>query len=295
MKKILLNPVYTLIPLMSIVLFFPAEKTESITTGRQIKRIVSLSPAITRQIADLESEHLLAGVTSYHPPLSRKVDIVGTLVQPNIEKIVLLRPDIVFFSEEDNKVQFTEMFTATKIPTRVFGRNDSFKTICAHYLELAEILGKKELAIRKLEGYRKILESSRQSSRKMRLALFVSNEPLLGVSDMSYIGKMIRDAGGINTLRALDQPYPTLSLEHLVKLNPDIIISIMYHDDSYRIPFSEILKDFPELTAMKNDSMYSIPLDSVCYYTPGDYVLACRQISQIINREIRKRNSADEN
>ena len=91
MRKILLNPVYTLIPLISIVLFFPAGKTESITTGRQIKRIVSLSPAITRQIIDLESEHLLAGVTSYHPPLTREVDIVGTLVQPNIEKIVLLK------------------------------------------------------------------------------------------------------------------------------------------------------------------------------------------------------------
>ncbi|MCU0821489.1 MAG: helical backbone metal receptor [Spirochaetes bacterium] len=288
MKKISLNPFLFLIPAALCIFLYPADETVSIQSRPPVKRIVSLSPSITRQIIDLDSEAMLVGVTLYHPPLTRKIEIVGTLVQPNIEKIVILKPDIVFFSEEDNKVQFTEMLNATNIRTRIFRSNDSFDTICGNYLELAGILGKTGLAEVKLKHYRDSLNSAKMPEKKMSISIFVSNEPLIGAGGLSFIGKMIEHAGGINILKSLDQPYPVLSLEHIVKLNPDIIISVLYHDGSYQTPFNEILNDFPELTAIRNKSTYSLPLDSVCYYTPGDYVTACGQISGIINREIMK-------
>ncbi len=264
------------------------DETSSIPAPESLNRIISLSPAITRMIIDLESEDLLVGVTSFHPPLTREIDIVGTLVQPNIEKVVLLKPDIVFISEEDNKIQLTEMIQATNISVYKFPRNDSFKTIIKHYRKIAAFLGKQELANNKIKKYLQNLKSSPDKSKKKSIALFVSNQPLIGVSDMSYIGKMISDAGGTNCLRFLNQPYPILSLEHLIMLDPDIIISIQYHGDTYQVPFGSILKDFPELTVMKRDSIYVLPLNSVTYYTPGDYVLACNQITDIIDKVTRK-------
>jgi iron complex transport system substrate-binding protein len=275
-------------PLFLLVFFYPADKKKTGQAESPIKKIVSLSPSITRQIIDLDSEDLLVGVTMYHPPLTREIEIVGTLVQPNIEKIVLLKPDIVFFSEEDNKVQFTEMLNSTNIRTHIFGSNDSFDTICRNYLELAGLIGKTDLAERKLVYYKGRLDSIIKPAGKKSVAVFVSNEPLIGAGGMSFIGKMIEHAGGANILSSLDQPYPILSIEHLVNLNPDIIISVSYHDGSNQTPFSIILHDFPELTAIRRNSLYTLPLDSVCYYTPGDYVKACGQISEIISRESQK-------
>ena len=273
---------------MLSVFLYPAEETKSSPGTSPVIRIVSLSPSITRQIIDLDSEDMLVGVTLYSPPLTREIEIVGTLVQPNIEKIVILKPDIVFFSEEDNKVQFTEMLNATNIHTHIFGGNDSFDTICGHYLELAALIGKGDLAEIKLTRYKQMLNSVIRPNKKMSVSIFVSDEPLIGAGGISFIGKMIEHAGGSNALGLLDQPYPILSVEHLVRLNPDIIISVLNHDGSFPTPFSEILKDFPELTAMKRNSIHTIPLDSVCYYTPGDYVTACGQIAKIIAGEIQK-------
>ena len=68
----------------------------------KLNSIVSLSPSITREIIDLDSENILKGVTSYHPPLKNKIEIVGNLLKPNIEKISLINPELILFSKEDN-------------------------------------------------------------------------------------------------------------------------------------------------------------------------------------------------
>lgn len=283
------------VPLVLLIAFsvflFPPDEKKTIpgTTGR-IKRIVSLTPAITRQIIDLESEHLLVGVTSYHPPLTRKIKIVGTLVRPNIEEIVILKPDIVFISEEDNVVQFVEMLKATNIAVYRFGRNSGFDSICENYLKLASIIDKRELAEKKLKQYRERLDLITVRGRKPSVALLVSDTPIVGVSNVTYIGKVIGDAGGINSMRFLSRSYPKLSLEHLINLDPDIIISILNHTGISNEPLKRSLRGFPELKVMKNKSIYPLKSENICLYTPGDYVKSVEQVTGIINREKKKLN-----
>jgi iron complex transport system substrate-binding protein len=280
-----------LVLLSLFIMLFPLdEKKVNSKAAGKIKRIISLTPAITRQIIDLESEHLLVGVTSYHPPLTRKIEIVGTLVRPNIEKIVILKPDIVFISEEDNVVQFVETLEATNIAVHKFGRNYGFKSICENYLKLASIIQKRELAEKKVKQYRERLNSITSGGSKPAVALLVSNTPIVGVSAVTYIGKVIDDAGGINSMRLLARPYPKLSLEHLIKLDPDIIISILNHTETNNEPLKNSLKGFPELKVMKNRSIYPLQSENICIYAPGDYVKSVEQVNGIINEEKKKLN-----
>ena len=86
----------------------------------QFSRIISLSPSITRQIVDLQSESVLAGVTSYHPPLGRKIQIIGTLLHPNLEKIIIIKPDLVLLSEEDSAVQNSDRLKRIGVGTYIF-------------------------------------------------------------------------------------------------------------------------------------------------------------------------------
>ncbi len=291
LKKIRLYQIPLLLLVsFSVFLFPPDEKPAVSKTAGNVNRIIALSPAITRQVIDLESEHLLVGVTSYHPPLTRKIKIVGTLVRPNIEEIVKLKPDIVFMSEEDNVVQFVDMLKATKIAVHKFGRNRSFDSICENYLELATIIRKRKLAEKKLKEYRKKLDSIISVGSKPSIALLVSNTPIVGVSNVTYIGKVINDAGGINSMRLLGRPYPKLSLEHLVKLDPDIIVSILYHTGTNNRSLVRSLKDFPDLKVMKNKSIYPLKSENICLYTPGDYVKSVEQVTGIIKREKEKLN-----
>ncbi|MCP4135379.1 MAG: ABC transporter substrate-binding protein [bacterium] len=293
MKKIKLNPIPVFIILLFVICFLPGEyRTEETGNSGPIQRIVSLTPAVTRQLVDLDAEDLLVGVTVYHPPLSRKVDIVGTLVIPDIERIVLLKPDIVFASEEDNAVQFIDMVKTAGIRSHTFGRNDSFKAICDNYTNLAGMIGREELARKKIAAYKKsVKEKSAEGGvpgKRPAVAVFISQDPLMGVSDLSYIGQAVADAGGKNTMALLERPYPVISFEHMVLLNPDIVISIVHNKAISSAYFKRVLKDFSYLTAMKRDSFYTIPSDSICYYTPDDYVKAVELISDIIEQEKQK-------
>ena len=99
---------------------------------------------------------------------------------------------------------------------------------------------------------------------------------------VSYIGKMIADAGGSNALRLLEQPYPILSMEHIVMLNPDILIAIMHNGVEAATFPEKVLKEFPYLKISKNKSIYTLDPLSICYYTPRDYINAVTSIANII-------------
>jgi iron complex transport system substrate-binding protein len=248
----------------------------------KIKKIISLSPSITKQIIDLEAEDRLIGVTSFHPPIKKKISIVGTIVQPNIEKIISLSPDLVLFSKEDQAVQFPEMLSAIGIKTVSFSKNENFMNITNNYLELGNLIGQKDLALKKIKSYQSGLESTQLHIKdRKKILFFLSHHPLISVSQKSFINGIISDAGGINVLPALKNPYPLINLEMIVNLNPEIIISLIPESKFF---FNNILKDYSEIIAIKKQNIYTLPEKFICYYTPKDYLAAKNQIEGIIKK-----------
>ncbi|MDY6935428.1 MAG: helical backbone metal receptor [Spirochaetota bacterium] len=286
LKRINLIILSTLI--MFFILFLSREEQQGgCEISDTITRIVSLSPSITRDIIDLESEHMLVGVTSYHPPLSRNVEIVGTLIQSNIEKIIVLNPDIVLLSKEDNSVQNTERLAAIGMKIYTFNRNTHLNDVFNNYMELARIIKREELAKVKIEKYRSRLVECRRKSRDISVAILVSHDPLMAASNLSYIGRMVQDAGGTNIFKELRIPYPLISIEYLIRLNPEIIVSTMSAADEY---LNHILNDFQDLNPIKYNNIYSIDPEIICYYTPKNYVESTSILSKIIERASSKRN-----
>lgn len=280
------NPVIIIIVIMFSFLFFSDKDPPMVIEMNQyLERIISLSPSITRQIIDLDSEDRLVGVTSYHPPLKRKVDIVGTLIQPNIEKIVILRPDIILFSEEDNPTQNIERLGLTGFRTFLFSRNSSIEDLFNNYLKLAEILNKEEIARVKIKYYRAKLESYRVLSKRYRTAFVISHDPLIIASNTSFIGRIIEDAGGKNIFRDLKIPYPKISAEFLIRLDPDIIVSMMSGAEVY---FRTVFRDFENSKIKRYNNIYYIKPDKISFYNPKDYVDSVKIVSDIFRK-------ADEN
>ncbi|MBN1533556.1 MAG: ABC transporter substrate-binding protein [Spirochaetes bacterium] len=244
-----------------------------------IRRAVSLSPSITREILDLGSGEVIVGVTTYGPQVKKGVATVGSLVRPSAEAIALLRPDIVLLSEEDGAVQRTEQIAALGIPVRRFGRNADFQAICANYLALADLLGKRSLAEEKLLRYRRMLRNaSRPAARPPLVALFLSAKPLIAASDNSFVGNIIRDAGGRNCYADVSPPYPSVSLESLVRRAPDLIIFISGGDlEAVR---REVRRSGSP--ASERALWRVVPPDRMAYYTPADYVASVEVVAALL-------------
>src|SRR5690606_134166 len=61
------------------------------------QRIISLAPSVTETLFALGVGDRLVGVSSYcdYPDAAARIDRVGTFLQPNVERILIKRPDLV--------------------------------------------------------------------------------------------------------------------------------------------------------------------------------------------------------
>lgn len=246
----------------------------------RIHRIVSLSPSITRQLVDLGAGGLVAGITGYDTTLGRNVPVVGSLIQPDMEAIIALQPDIILLSEEDNSTQITERINATGIPAHTFSRNANFNAIGNNFIELGRLVGREALAAEKLAAYRRRLASIAKPAMRPRVALFVSHNPLIAAAGASFVGAIIEAAGGENIFGAFDIPYPIVSAEYLVTLNPDIIISIIPAPDRY---FIETLRKFTHITAIRRGAVYHIDPDMIGLYSPDMFLKSTELIRSMLH------------
>ena len=251
----------------------PAETTTA------ARRIVSLSPSLSRMLADLEAAEMLAGVTSFDDFRDR-AQVVGSMVRPNAELILSINPDLVIFSEDDGSVQAVDSLSSAGLRVRRFPKTRSFDDIIANYLTLASIISRDKPAVKKIEGYRarRSAEVARpRSSHRPRVAFLVSVKPLIAASDESYIGAIIRDAGGECAVRSVAALFPILSLESLVAAHPEIII-VMSEQEADWESCRRILAPFPNLARR----VRGITPSHVAYYTPSDYIQSVNEIRALI-------------
>src|SRR5262249_32837290 len=78
--------------LFSVSMAIAAEPTPSIP-----RRIISMAPNLTEIVYDIGAQDLLVGVTDFckFPPAARSKEKVGGWIDPNYEKIISLKPDLV--------------------------------------------------------------------------------------------------------------------------------------------------------------------------------------------------------
>jgi len=272
--------------LLLLILFSSCTQEKKMAPAeRPIARIISLSPSITREIADLGAERLLVGVTSYDDYRGNGTEIIGTLIQPNIEKIILLKPDLVLYSAEDGLVQNVERLTDAGVASRRFARNRNFGDICKNFLILAGILGRDGTAREKIEQYRKRLDRVKGGTRprRPRAVFLLSCTPLIVASTDSFIGQVIWDAGGTCPFGGGGGPHPLISIETLVESDPDLIISMSGGEDTGDF-FRRLAADFGELKAVRCGNIFTIAADSIPYYTPADYVKSLEKIAAMIQK-----------
>jgi iron complex transport system substrate-binding protein len=294
--SLMMNPIHVIVPslravALSMLILFPActQEKKIDPAVRPIARIISLSPSITREIADLGAERLLVGVTSYDDYRGSGKEIVGTLIQPNIEKIILLKPDLVLYSAEDGLVQNAERLADAGITSRRFARNKNFDDILKNYLIMAEILGREETARKKIGQYREARDRVKGATRsgvalqRPRAAFLLSCSPLIVASSDSFIGQVIRDAGGTCPYGGGGGPHPLISIEALVESDPDLIISMSGGEDTGDF-FRRLEDDFRELKAVRHGNIFTIADNSIPYYTPADYVTSLEKIAVMIRK-----------
>lgn len=248
----------------------------------RVERAVSLAPNLTEIVFAVEAGDRLVGRTSYDnfPPEAEKIATVGDTINPNIENIIALKPQIVLVSTASQIETFTRQLEAQNIAVFVTNPN-SLEDIYASIGKIGDVFGKTTEAARIVENLRRRVgevESKTRGVNPVKVFVQISKEPLFTVGRESFLTELMERAGGVSATKDVATAYPKLSKETALALNPDAII--LSDSDDNRAP-NDAFKQSP---AMKNGKVFRINADILTRPSPR-IVDALEQIARDLHAE----------
>jgi len=210
--------------------------------ARYPQKIISLAPNITETIFALHSDSLLVGVTKYcnYPPEASKKKIVGGMIDPDIELITELRPDLILITNEGNsKASYQALVNAG---FKVFSFNPRDIDGIIRMIKSIGIITNKSTYANQLSdsilNSKNNFEKLSQTSKPLSALILLSLNPLITCNSTTYINQIIELSGFENIYKNERLPYPNISIEDIKLKNPDYILltsDIADSDGNYKI------------------------------------------------------------
>lgn len=254
----------------------------TVTVPVKITRTVSLAPNLTESIFAIGAGDRLVGVTTFcnYPAEAKSIAKVGDTMNPNIESIVALKPDVVLVSTASQIEAFTKTLEGNGIAVYVTN-SDSFDSIFRNLKQLGELFETQNVAsnvVDELEKRAGRIWDNAQRENASRVFIQISREPLFTIGKQSFLNTVIVLSGGESVTATVETAYPKLSKETASALNPEVIILSESEDNGEP---NEVFKNSP---AVKNGRVYKINADILS--RPGPRLVdALEQIAGFLHQE----------
>jgi len=192
------------------------------------KRVITLAPNLTEMIYELGEGNKLVGNTTYcnFPPQAKSVEKVGNMLTIDYEKIVSLKPDLIFMTVVGNSKNSYDKLK--DLGMNIFVSNPkTFAGINKTFLDMGKIFDKKKLAKEKISRWDSVISSikSKNDDIQNNKAMFlVSLRPIMLAGISTFINEIIETTGLKNIANDTKVNYPVYSREEVLKKNPDYII-----------------------------------------------------------------------
>ncbi len=188
------------------------------------QRIVSLLPSLTETVCELGACQRLVGVDRYsnYPASVQKLPQVGGGLDPNIEAIVALKPDLVLIATSS---RVGERLTALGLNV-VALEPKSHADVKRVLDKVGQLLGVNN-AQRVWQAIDASLSATAQSLPervKTTRVYFEVNRAPYAAGEASFIGETLSRLGAKNIVPASLGPFPMLNPEFVVRANPDVIM-----------------------------------------------------------------------
>jgi iron complex transport system substrate-binding protein len=190
------------------------------------QRVVSLLPSLTETVCALGACERLVGVDRYSnwPEAVKAVPKVGGGLDPQIEAVLALRPDVVFIAGSSRAI---DQLAALGLKVVVM-EPKSLDDVPRVLHQVAQALGVSQA--RADGAWARIEEAIATAAQNLPAAAhgarvyFEVSSAAYGASESSFAGQMLTRLGVGNILPAAMGPYPKVNPEFVVRANPDLIM-----------------------------------------------------------------------
>ncbi len=211
-----------------------SEKTFTDDIGRRVylanpaRRVVSLAPSATEILFAVGLDSEIVGVTTFcdYPPAAKAKPKIGSSIQ-NLEAIIGLKPDLVLaVKSEIVRPDILAKLEQLKIPIFILAPK-TIEDILGHISTVGRLVGHERDARVVVQGLRErlsVLRSRMGAVKPVRVFYVVNTDPLISVGSGSFIHQMLEMAGGENIVGHTSIPYPKVSLEEVLRRDPEVLL-----------------------------------------------------------------------
>jgi len=276
---------------------FVDEAGRTVRVPQSVQRIISLAPSLTETIYALGLQDRLVADTDFcdFPPDAQKKPKVGGGLNPSLEQIVALKPDIVLLAKSFNRIETLQALETLGIPA--YGTEPhTVQEIISSTERLANVLGAPEAGSALAADLQRHLADLQQrlSGFPSRRVLFVVwSDPLISVGKDTFIADALKRAGASSIVDS-SQDWPQMNLEEVVRLQPDFLVFSGSHSEAGQNDF-DVLAERPGwrgLDAVRN-RRFAVISDAVNRPAPR-IVSAIEDLARQLHPEAFAPHSEDE-
>jgi iron complex transport system substrate-binding protein len=258
-------------------------------------RIVSLVPATTEMLFAMGAGGKVVGVSSYdrHPTDVERLPRVGALLDPNVERILSLKPDlvIVYDTQADLKQQL-ERAGIQFFAYRHRGLPDVMDTIRELGARVGAAPAANALADRMERSLADIRARTSAIHRPKALLIF-GREPgslrnIAASGGYGFLHDLLDVAGGDDVLGDIRRESVMMSTEMILARAPEVIVELQYSESAS--PESSksdeaVWSALPAVPAVKNRQIYVLRGDH--FVVPGPRIVeAARQLAGVLHPDV---------
>ena len=195
-----------------------------VTFAQSPQRIVSILPSLTETVCELGQCPRLVGADRYsnYPDRVRTLPKVGGGLDPNIEAIIALKPDVVLLATSSPAAARLESLGIKVVALEPKSYADARRVleIVGKLLDVADA----QRVWRAMDaGVSAAAQSIPERARNARVYFEVNSAPY-AAGESSFIGETLTRLGARNIVPAALGPFPKINPEFVVRANPDVIM-----------------------------------------------------------------------
>ena len=233
-------------------------------------RIVALAPHIVENLYAIGAGDLIVGTLDYadYPQEATKIERIGGYNGISIEKLLMLKPDMVIAWKSGNQAE--DLAQIKRLGIELHLSNPRYiEGVAKEILKLGRLTGHIEQSKKVAEAFTAKLNviKAAQHNKTMLTGFYqLWPEPMMTVSKNTWINQLIETCQVTNVFADSDTDYPQISIENVIVTKPQVII--IPDEKSKRVIPTVNWQQWPEIPAVKYEQFISVNADLLHRFSP---------------------------
>ena len=241
----------------------------SVTLARPAQRVISMAPHITELLFAAGGGARVVGAMNFsdYPEAARRLPLVGSDQQIDVERVLSLKPDLLVVWKSGNTARQLEQLKSLGLPI-FYSEPQKLDDVASSLTRLGQLLGTEAQAQAAAADYRQkiaALTATYAPRAPVRVFYQIWEKPIFTLNGDHIISDAIRICGGRNVFGDLKVVAPSVSTEAVLQANPEAILGGEQHDNEGGI---NIWKAYQGLLAVKRGNLFMLDSELLTRATP---------------------------